>query len=118
MCGRSFSHFHIYHITNILPSLHFFKPFIIITSYRSHHPVPKKKIQTIISFEILMMQVMIDRGVDPFAKPIFAKAFWIELITCMPVHIVNNRKQKENRQMQTVNRNGEQKNSDDPYLDN
>ena len=52
---------------------------------------------------------MIDSCADPFAKPIFAKAFWIVLITCMPVHIINNRKQKENRQMKTVNRNGERK---------
>ena len=65
-----------------------------------------------------MMQVMIDRGVDPFAKPIFAKPFWIELISCMAIHIINNRKQKENRQMKTVNRNGEKKNGDDSHLNN
>ena len=65
-----------------------------------------------------MMQVMIDGGVDPFAKPIFAKTFWIELITCMAVHVINNRKQKENGQMKTVNGNGEKKYSDDAHLNN
>src|SRR5688572_20438016 len=82
--------------TQILSPFQFFKPFIIITSYCSHHPVPEKKIQTIISFEILMVQIMINGGVDPFAQPIPAKTFWINLIACMAIHIINNRKQKEN----------------------
>ena len=60
-----------------------------------------------------MMQVVIDGSVDPFAKPISAKPFWIELITCMSINIINNRKQKENWQMKTVNRNGEKKDRDD-----
>ena len=100
----------------ILPPFHFFKPLIIITSYCSHHSVPEKKIQSIIAFEILMMQIMIDGSVDPFAKPILAKTSWINLITCMAVHIINNRKQKENWQMKTVNGNGEKKNGGDTNL--
>ena len=63
-----------------------------------------------------MVQIMIDGGVDPFTKPIPAKTFWIKLITCMAVHIINNRKQKENGQMKTVNGNGEKKNGDDSNL--
>ncbi len=100
----------------VFPRLHFFKSFIIIIPDRSHHPVPEKKIQTIISFEILVMQVVINGGVDPFTKPIPAKTFWIEFITCMAVHIINNRKQKENGQVKTMNGNGKKKNGDDPYL--
>src|SRR5258705_1840717 len=49
-----------------------------------------------------MMQVMIYRGVDPFTKPILVKTFWVDLVSRMTVHIINNRKQKENWQMKTV----------------
>ena len=61
-----------------------------------------------------MVQVMIYRSVDPFADPILAKTFWIDFITGMPVNIVNNRKQKEDRQVQAVNRDCKQKHSSDP----
>ena len=64
------------------------------------------------------MQVVIDGGVDPFAKPIPAKTFWIKLITCMAVYIIDDRKLEENRQMKTVNGNGEKKNGDNPHLNN
>ena len=53
-----------------------------------------------------MMQVMINRGIDPFTKPILAKTLWVNFITGMSVNIVNNRKQKEDWQMQAMNRNG------------
>ena len=50
-----------------------------------------------------MMQVMIHGSVDPFTKPTPIKTFWINFITCVSIHIINNRKQKENRQMQAMN---------------
>jgi hypothetical protein len=102
----------------ILSPFEFFKPLIIITSYGSHHPVPEQKVQPIISLEILMVQVMIDGSVDPFTQPVPAKTFWINLITRMAVHIINNRKQKENGQMKTVNGNGEKKYGYDANLNN
>ena len=61
-----------------------------------------------------MMQVVIDGSVDPFAKPIFTKPFWIDLITCMTVHVVNNRKQKKDWQVKAVYWNCKKKNGGYP----
>ena len=39
---------------------------------------------------MLVMQVMINGGIDPFAEPVLTKTFWIDLIARVPIHVINN----------------------------
>src|SRR5271155_6275681 len=80
--------------------------FVIILSQGSHHSIPEQKIQPIISFEMLVMLVMIYRSIYPFSQPVTAESFWIQFKPEMPIHIIDYRKQKENNEMQIVKRNG------------
>ena len=56
---------------------------------------------------------MIYGGIDPFAKPVLAEPFWVDLITGMTINIINDGKQEKYGKVQAVNRNGEKKNGDD-----
>ena len=46
-----------------------------------------------------MVLIMINRSIDPFTQPVFAKSFWIQLPAKMAVHIIHNHKQEEKQQV-------------------
>lgn len=78
---------------------HFIVLLIIIASDGSHQTIPKQKIQTIVSFKVLMMLIVIHRCVDPFANPCALKILWKQFPTQMAIHIIKHLKQKEKEQM-------------------
>lgn len=56
-------------------AFHFFKLFVIIRTNGTHQPVPEEEVEAIIAFEILVVHIMIDRGIDPFAEPVLTESF-------------------------------------------
>ena len=53
---------------------------------------------------------MVDRSINPAANAASAKAFWVQLVPKVAVHIVDNHKQKEQAKVQLVYGNGKKKN--------
>jgi hypothetical protein len=102
----------------LLQHLHFIKLLIIIAADRSHDPVPKQKVQTIIALKELVMLVMVHRGIDPFTKPVPAESFGINFPAQVAVDVIYDREKKENEKVQRMNGNGKQENHKNPYLYN
>lgn len=59
------------------------------------------------------MLVVADRGVYPFAQPVFVKASRVQLVAQVPVHVVHNHQKEENEQVQKVDRQHVQKHHKD-----
>ena len=56
-----------------------------------------------------MMQVVVDRGIDPFADPVLMESFGIQLETQMAIDIVKNHEQQKGQKRRLVK--GNQKNN-------
>ena len=56
---------------------------------------------------MLVMQIVIDRSVDPSADPVPVKSLGIDLIAQVAVHIVNNHDKEKNKEMELMDGNGE-----------
>jgi len=54
-------------------AFYFFEFLFVVGSNGSHPSVPEKKIQTIISFEVLVVLVVIDGCIDPSSQPMTAE---------------------------------------------
>ena len=98
--------------------LYRFKTFIIIRPDGSHHTVPEQEIQTIVSFEILVVHIMIHRSIDPFTQPMLTESLWIEFPTQVSVHIINDHEKEEKNQVVEMNGDGENKNQKDARFQN
>ncbi len=55
------------------------------------------------------MQVMVDRGIDPFAHPVFTEAFRIQFPAKVTVNIIKDHEQEKEGEMDKMNRDQENK---------
>src|SRR3954469_20046161 len=78
------------------------KSFLIIASQRTHHPVPESKIQTVITFEILVMLIVTNGSVYPLAYRMCCKSFRIQFISKMAIYVVDNHQKKENEEVKKM----------------
>ena len=61
----------------------------IIGVLGTHQPVPYTKVQTIVAFELTMVEVVMHGCIQYFKQPAIAKPFWGDLITQMPINVDN-----------------------------
>lgn len=97
--------------------LYLIKPIVVVTPYGSHQPVPEQEIQPIITFEVLVVLVMIHRGVYPFAQPMPAEPLGVEFPSKVSIYIINYREEEEDEKVQFVYWDREKKDNEYPHFD-
>lgn len=72
---------------------------VIVRPDGTHYPVPEQKVETIIAFEMVVVQIMTYRCVDPPADRATAESRGKELIAQVPIDIDGKTDQEKEEQM-------------------
>lgn len=89
---------------------------MIILPGGAHQPIPKSEVQTIVALKILMVLVVVNGSIEPFAQPVAVGTLGKELKAQMAVHIIDGHKHQKHHDVHKVDGDGKGKYIDDARL--
>ena len=84
--------------------LYFVELFFVILELCSHDPIPKAEVETIITIELLMVEVVVNRRIDDFKYPRLSYPKRHDLESKMTVYIDDKGRYGESQERQRVDR--------------
>lgn len=96
---------------------HRFKAFIIILMKGIHQAVPPGEIQPVIPFEILVMHIVVDRGIEPLEEPVTVEAPGKQLKAQVAINIIDRHEDQERKNMDEMYRECKGEDINDPRFD-
>lgn len=102
--------------TKLVSVLDLVEALVVVCTNGSQHAIPEKEVEAIIAFEVLVMLVMVHRCIDPLTNSSALKAFRIQFISQMPIHIVHDHEQEEDHQVRCMDGYGEHEYYQNAYL--
>ena len=91
---------------------------IVVLSQGTHDAVPEQKVESVISFEELVMLVMGNRGIDPFSDTGAMEIFGVEFPSEMTIDVVDDHEKEKDHKICSVHGKGKEKDDQDACLYN
>jgi hypothetical protein len=95
------------------PLRYLLKPLVVILPGGAHQPVPKRKVEAIVALKILVVLVVVNGRIEPFAQPMAVGALGKKFVAQVPIYIIDRHKYQKSHDMHKMDGDGKGK-----YIDN